>query len=59
MYLSTEESLFRATVAMLKSAEQINIVIARKKDNVYNHIRRPGEGFVCIKTCLLFNNNFH
>lgn len=64
LYLPTEESLFRAMVAMLKfskfsqnSAEQINI--ARKKDNIYKHIRRPGEGFVYIKTCLLFNNYFH
>lgn len=65
-YLSTEESLFRAMVAMLKfskfsqnCAEQVNLVIARKKDNIYKHIRRPAEGFVCINPCLLFNNYFH
>lgn len=66
LYLPTEDSWFVAMVAMLKfsklsqnSAQQVNIIIARKKDNIYKHIRSPGEGFVCIKRCLLFNNYFH
>lgn len=35
-------------------AEQVNIVIARKKDNIYKHIRRPEEGLECLKPCLIF-----
>lgn len=64
--LPTEESLFKVIVAMLKfskfsqnCAEQVNIIIARKKENIYKHIRRPGKGTACIKPCLLFNNYFH
>lgn len=35
-------------------AEQVNIVIARKKDNIYKHIRRPEEGLECLKPRLVF-----
>lgn len=61
LHLPTEESLFRVIVAMLQfsifsqnPAEQVNIVIARKKDNIYKHIRRPEEGLECLKPCLIF-----
>lgn len=65
-YLPTEESLFRAMVAMLKlsqfsqnSAEEVNIVIARKNTTTYKHTRRPGEEFACLTPCSLLNNYFH
>lgn len=66
LYLPTEDSWFIAMVAMLKfskfsqnSAEQVNIITARKRDIIYKHIRSSGEGFICIKHCLLLNKYFH
>lgn len=62
LYLPTEESLFRAMVAMLKfskfsenSAEQINVVIASQKDNIYNISGDLEKGLYAR----LFNNYFH
>lgn len=66
LYLPTEDSWFVAMVVMLKfikfsqnSAEQVNIIIARKKDKIYKYIRRSRERFIRIKRCLLLNNYFH